>query len=135
MDFNQQDAQTSSIKEPNMLPLIDVMLVLLVIVLITSPLLTKALNVDVSNGQAQAVQSAQLTLSINDKGTWLVNGQALNQAQVRHYLTEQAEQTDLSVHLNVGSKTQYQDVHGLMSLLNELNIDKVSFAKQDEQKK
>ncbi|WP_052262744.1 ExbD/TolR family protein [Pseudoalteromonas luteoviolacea] len=135
MDFNQQDVQTPSIKEPNMLPLIDVMLVLLVIVLITSPLLTKALNVDVSNGQAQAVQPAQLTLSINDKGTWRVNGQALNQAQVRYYLIEQAEQTDLSVHLNVGSKTQYQDVHSLMSLLNELSIDKVSFAKQEEQKK
>ncbi|KZN66084.1 hypothetical protein N473_10975 [Pseudoalteromonas luteoviolacea CPMOR-1] len=135
MDFNQQDAQTPNIKEPNMLPLIDVMLVLLVIVLITSPLLTKTLNVDVSNGQAQVVQSAQLTLSINDNGTWLLNGQALNQTQVRHYLTEQAEQADLSVHLNVGSKTQYQDVHSLMSLLNELNIDKVSFAKQDEQKK
>lgn len=63
--------------EMNVVPYIDVMLVLLVIFMITAPLLTTGVEVDLPNSAAKPVnpekQSDPLVLSVNSIGEWFLN--------------------------------------------------------------
>lgn len=63
--------------EMNVVPYIDVMLVLLVIFMITAPLLTTGVEVDLPNSSAKPVnpdkQADPLVLSINAVGEWFLN--------------------------------------------------------------
>lgn len=63
--------------EMNVVPYIDVMLVLLVIFMITAPLLTTGVEVDLPNSSAKPVnpekQSDPLILSVNGIGEWFLN--------------------------------------------------------------
>jgi biopolymer transport protein TolR len=63
--------------EMNVVPYIDVMLVLLVIFMITAPLLTTGVEVDLPNSDAKPVepekQSDPIVLSINNFGEWFLN--------------------------------------------------------------
>src|ERR1700694_5205502 len=69
----------------NMTPLIDVMLVLLVIFIITAPLLTHAIRLDLPKGDsAPARQTPQtITLSIDDAGRLYWNGKPASLEAVR----------------------------------------------------
>lgn len=63
--------------EMNVVPYIDVMLVLLVIFMITAPLLTTGVEVDLPNSNAKPVnpekQSDPLVLSVSGIGEWFLN--------------------------------------------------------------
>lgn len=75
--YQSRRRRSALMSEMNVVPYIDVMLVLLVIFMITAPLLTTGVEVDLPNGDAKAVdpqkQSNPLVLSINDIGQWFLN--------------------------------------------------------------
>ena len=60
----------------NVVPYIDVMLVLLVIFMITTPLLTEGVKVDLPRAAAQALEAKQaepLVISVNEDGSYYLN--------------------------------------------------------------
>lgn len=60
----------------NVVPYIDVMLVLLVIFMITTPLLSQGVNVDLPQAKAQAIMPKEkepLIISIDSKGNYYLN--------------------------------------------------------------
>jgi len=62
--------------EINVVPYIDVMLVLLIIFMITAPLLTQGINVDLPKAPAQALENQKdepLVLSIDKEGRFFLN--------------------------------------------------------------
>ena len=62
--------------EINVVPYIDVMLVLLIIFMITAPLLTQGINVDLPKANAQALENQKdepLVLSIDKEGRFFLN--------------------------------------------------------------
>ncbi len=62
--------------EINVVPYIDVMLVLLVIFMITAPLLTQGVNVDLPTAQSKALSSKQkepIIVSVDSKGHYYLN--------------------------------------------------------------
>ena len=62
--------------EINVVPYIDVMLVLLVIFMITAPLLTQGINVDLPNAPASPLDAGQnepLVLSVDSQGQYYLN--------------------------------------------------------------
>lgn len=66
------------VAEINVVPYIDVMLVLLVIFMITAPLLTTGVEIDLPDADAKPVETdtenqEPLILSINDQGEWFLN--------------------------------------------------------------
>jgi len=70
------DRATRPVAEINMIPLIDVMLVLLVIFMITAPLLTHAVKVELprASSQRNAHERNSIHLSINRDGVVYWNG-------------------------------------------------------------
>lgn len=66
------------VAEINVVPYIDVMLVLLVIFMITAPLLQTGVEIDLPDASATPIASAEgtqepLILSVDDKGQWYLN--------------------------------------------------------------
>jgi biopolymer transport protein TolR len=64
------------IAEINVVPYIDVMLVLLVIFMITAPILTQGVTVDLPKAQSQAVETTDrepIIVSVNSSGEYFLN--------------------------------------------------------------
>ena len=70
-NFNRNTSRTNNpISEINVTPFVDVMLVLLIIFMVTAPLLTVGVQVDLPESAADSLPDDQepLTISINSKG-------------------------------------------------------------------
>lgn len=62
--------------EINVVPLIDVMLVLLIVFMITAPLITQGIKVDLPQADAEPVENDDeitLVVSINDEGNYFIS--------------------------------------------------------------
>ena len=70
MAFNFNRSKKEPMSEINVTPFVDVMLVLLIIFMVTAPLLTVGVQVDLPESAADSLPDDQepLTLSINSKG-------------------------------------------------------------------
>lgn len=79
MAFGTQDDTDDVMNEINMTPLVDVMLVLLIIFMVTAPLLTQGVKVDLPDAAAQAIDPADLqnrpplVLSVDRQGRLYLN--------------------------------------------------------------
>jgi len=99
------------VAEINMIPLIDVMLVLLVIFIVTAPLLTHAVKIDLPRAQAQAIseKTEPVTLAIDDEGRLFWNNQPVDRATLSRELTQVAQRhPQPALHVRADRDTRYQ---------------------------
>jgi len=63
--------------EINVTPMVDVMLVLLIIFMVSAPLLTVGVTIDLTQTKAKSLDQDKepLTISVSDKGVWLQNSE------------------------------------------------------------
>lgn len=76
MKLTKKFRKRSAISEINVVPYIDVMLVLLVIFMITTPLLSQGINVDLPEAQAQPIthkQQEPIIVSVDAQGLYYLN--------------------------------------------------------------
>lgn len=111
--FGDRGAGTRPMAEINMIPLIDVMLVLLVIFIITAPLFTHAVRIDLP--QASSVPNLtrvdHVELAINADGRIHWNGEPVDRAGLRARLAAAAAQAPQpEIHLRADRTTQYQAI-------------------------
>lgn len=74
--LNKRVRAKNPIAEINVVPYIDVMLVLLVIFMITAPILTQGVTVDLPKAQSQAVETTDrepIIVSVNHAGEYFLN--------------------------------------------------------------
>ena len=128
--FDQRGAG-QPMSEINTTPLVDVMLVLLVIFIITAPLLTHSINLDLPNAQApaSAEKPETITLSIDGSGTIFWNEERLaDPAQLEARLAQAARrQPQPELHLRADRETRYQKIAELMSSAQRAGIAKIGF--------
>ena len=84
----RQGSETAPMAEINMIPLIDVMLVLLVIFIVTAPLLTHAVKLDLpkASSQPNLTTPDHVALSIAADGTLFWNGERVERRTLRERL-------------------------------------------------
>ena len=120
--------------EINVVPYIDVMLVLLVIFMVTAPMLMQGVEVDLPDADAAPVkdQDAEpLIVSINDRGELFLNlganeKQALELATIRQRVAAVLRRTPGKPVLVWGDqKVAYGDVVVVMTALQEAGAPKV----------
>jgi biopolymer transport protein TolR len=72
-------SQNSSISQINVVPLVDVMLVLLVIFMVAAPILQQGVSVELPQAKAGALsgEEEQLVVTIDKKGTIFLNDNAI----------------------------------------------------------
>ncbi len=118
------------VAEINMIPLIDVMLVLLVIFIITAPLLTHAVKIDLprASHQLNVVQRENVHLSIDAAGVVHWNGEALDEGAWRARMAAAAKlEPQPEMHLRADGDLAYQRVVTVMADAARAGLTRIGF--------
>jgi biopolymer transport protein ExbD len=116
--------------EINMTPLIDVMLVLLVIFIITAPLFTHAIRLDLPKVSSQAVRETPetITLSIDGAGKLYWNDKPIALEQMRgQFVTEGKRAEPPEIHLRASKDTRYDVIAQVMGAAQSAGLNKIGF--------
>lgn len=132
MSFGSMQAgdDNAPLAEINMVPLIDVMLVLLVIFLVTAPLLTNAVKVDlpraVSTPTITKPETVQLSIDAASLVYW--NGQLVDATGLNQQLqTAAALQPQPELHIRAERTTPYEKVAQIMSDAASAGVARIGF--------
>ena len=116
--------------EINMVPLIDVMLVLLVIFIITAPLLTHSVKIDLPKATSKPNQTKpdNIQLGIKASGEIFWNGENVDKAALSTRMTTAAAiDPQPEIHIRADSTTEYQKVAEVMSAAARAGLVKIGF--------
>jgi len=133
-NFAKGGTQTPT-AEINMVPLIDVMLVLLVIFIITAPLLTHAVKVDLPrvSSQPNQTQPDNIQLAIRTAGELYWNGEPIELAALSARLQQEAgKDPQPELHIRADRSTEYQHVARVLGLAARAGLTKVGFVSDPE---
>ena len=127
----RQDAPPMS--EINVTPLVDVMLVLLVIFMLTAPLLTSAVRLDLPSADAPpaAAAPAPLTLALDAKGALFLNDRPVTSEQLRERLQDAARlNPETELQLRADQALAYGKVVEVMALAQKAGLLRIGFVAQ-----
>lgn len=129
------DKNTEPMGEINVTPLVDVMLVLLIIFMVTAPLLTQGVNVELPKTDAPPMQQniEPLVVSIDRKGDIYLQKARIELAQLAPRIKAIREQKkDLPVFVRGDARTPYEYVARVMGALSAAGIEKVGLVTDPE---
>jgi biopolymer transport protein ExbD len=121
--------------EINMIPLIDVMLVLLVIFIITAPLLTHAVKVDLpkASSQANPTQPDNVQLAIDEGGVVYWNGEVVDRSGWRSRMDASAAiRPQPEVHIRADGGVAYRRVAEVMADASRAGLARIGFISAPE---
>ena len=129
MAFNLKRSEREPMSEINVTPFVDVMLVLLIIFMVTAPLLTVGVQVDLPESAADSLPDDQepLTLSINSKGEiYIQEHQVTYQKMVPKLLAIAKNRTDTRIYVRGDKNINYGRVLEVMGKLSGSGFTKVA---------
>jgi biopolymer transport protein ExbD len=128
--FQPRDEPFRPISDINVTPLVDVTLVLLIVFIITAPLLTYAIKLELPDARSSpaAAPPAAVTLSIDAAGTLYWNGSALGPAALEERLKQAAGQVPQpELHLRADRSARYEFVARTLASAQQAGIRHIGF--------
>jgi len=122
-----------TMSEINVTPFVDVMLVLLVIFMVTAPMMTQGMMVQLPKAEANSLPQSekQLNLSITEDGQFYINKEPLTISEMRTKLNALAQvSSDRDVLINADGRVPYQKVAELMSIATQAGFTKIGMITQ-----
>ena len=117
----------------NVVPYIDVMLVLLVIFMVTAPMTNPGVVELPRVGQDLKQQNTPITVSVKKDGSLEMEGKKIKADALLIELNQALEKNpELSVGIAADKKTQYENVITIMDLLKQNQIHKVGLLLKPE---
>jgi biopolymer transport protein TolR len=129
--------------EINVVPYIDVMLVLLVIFMVTAPLLQQGVEVDLPKADAKPLPTDQpkpLILRVDQQGNYYLNlaenpGKPMDDVSMQAFVTEQLRRNpSLPVMVGADKSVDYGTVTTAMVLLQKAGVPKVGLLTETPKK-
>ena len=116
----------------NTTPLIDVMLVLLIMFIITIPIQTHAvkldLPVDQPTNQPPPVDPVKNKIVITPQGAILWNGETVDQVRLRQYLDISQTMNPIpELHLQPDPQARYELVDEVLAVTKQASVEKMGF--------
>lgn len=135
MSFGRLERTKGSLpmSDINMTPLVDVMLVLVVIFIITAPLMTSAIKLDLPKTEAAKPVDAPKSVSIvvDKTGQIFINDQAASLAQLAESLSKTAQVSkDTEVQLRADEAVPYGKVVEVMGAAQKAGLSRIGFIAQ-----
>jgi biopolymer transport protein ExbD len=121
--------------EINMVPLIDVMLVLLVIFIITAPLLTQAVKLELPKASSQVndLRPDKVEFAIDAAGLLYWNGEAVPRAEASRRLELEGKKVPQpEIHLKADQSVAYRFVAQTLADASRAGLTKVGFVSEPE---
>jgi biopolymer transport protein ExbD len=119
----------------NMVPLIDVMLVLLVIFIITAPLLTNAVKLELpkASSQVNELRPDKIEFAIDAAGQLYWNGEPVARVDAaQRFVLEARKNPQPEVHLRADQNVAYRTVAQTLADASKAGLTKVGFVSEPE---
>ena len=116
--------------EINMTPLIDVMLVLLVIFMITAPLMTSSLPLELpkSDAPASSEPPGAMSIAVNAQGQFFLDDQPLSDAQLAQRLAETGGRNpEAELQIRADKAVPYGRVADLLNAIQKAGLTRIGF--------
>lgn len=116
--------------EINIVPLVDVMMVLLVIFIVTAPLLSHSVVIDLPKARSAPIteEPQVVTLSMDNQGLLFWNGERLAESELEPRLQGAAQQQPQpELRLRADQATPYQHLATVMSAAARAGLRRVGF--------
>ena len=122
--------------EINVVPLVDVMLVLLVIFIIAAPLLTHTVRVDLPKASSApvAIQTEPVVLAIRTDGRFYWNGRAVMRGELgARFAREARKQPQPELHIEADRLVPYETMAQVMSEAAKSGLTRIGFVTDPSQ--
>jgi biopolymer transport protein TolR len=125
------------VSDINVTPLVDVMLVLLIIFMVTAPMMTQGLNVDLPETTAKSLRQEEkpIVVTVSKEGEISINNVTL----VRSVLVQELQKSylankDQPIFLNADKNVAYGRVVTVMSDIKSVGFDKIGMITKPPEK-
>ncbi len=140
MSFGRLERTQSSkpMSDINMTPLIDVMLVLVVIFIITAPLMTSAIKLDLPKTEAAKPAEAPkfVAIVVDKAGQIFLNDQVTSLTQLADSLAKSAQASkDTEVQLRADEAVPYGKVVEVMGVAQKAGLNRIGFVAEPKSAK
>jgi biopolymer transport protein TolR len=126
------------VSEINVTPLVDVMLVLLIIFMVTAPMMTQGLNIDLPETTSKSLRQEEkpIVVTIDKDGKISIN----NVVQVRALMIQELEKNyamnkKQPIFLRADKNVPYGIVVGVMADIKAVGFDKIGMITKPSEKK
>ena len=135
MAFGSFDRKNASapMAEINMVPLIDVVLVLLVIFIVTAPLLTNAVKLDLpkATSNADVQKPDKVEFAIDGTGSLFWNGERLSREEAaQRFADEGKKRPQPEIYLRADQNVPYRYVAEMLADASKAGLSKVAFVSE-----
>jgi biopolymer transport protein ExbD len=132
MQTTSDNSSGEPMLDVNVTPLIDVMLVLLIMFIITIPIQTHAVKLDLPVNQPQntppPINPVKNVLSINAQDQVLWNGTPVSMDQLRSYLDTTQQMNPIpELHLQPDATARYEVVDQVLAVTKKAHVQKMGF--------
>tara|TARA_Y100001978_G_scaffold61014_1_gene54885 strand:- start:385 stop:786 length:402 start_codon:yes stop_codon:yes gene_type:complete len=118
-----------SISEINVTPFVDVMLVLLIIFMVTAPLLTAGIKINLPESASvlKNEKNDPVTVSMNSKGEIYIQKKKISSNElIKKLIALKGQNKDLKIYIKGDKNLNYGKIMDLMSFINKSGFKKVA---------
>lgn len=138
MAFSNSEDQGDVMSEINMVPLIDIMLVLLIIFIITVPVIKQSINIALPQVDETVTEKPKepqppINLGIAADGAYFIDTTPISDTDLEALLAEKGkEQEPPSLHISGDKDVRYERIALAMEIARRSNLQKIAFVTDPE---
>ena len=135
MAFGRLDDHDEPMAEMNVIPLVDVMLVLLVVFIVAAPVITHSVTLDLpkASSERQADDPESVTLSLDKAGQLYLDDKPVSQQRLESVLIQaRRDNDDLVVYLRADQSVPYRLIARAMATVKTAGIERLGFVSEPD---
>ena len=134
MGFQLGEDHDSGMNEMNLIPLIDIMLVLMIIFLVTATVANPSipLTLPKTTAEIQPPPQKPITINVNQQGELAWNAEVVSLDELEQRFQDQAKQSvQPTIVLRADKESKYDTVAQVMSRASEAGLTDIAFASEN----
>ena len=132
--FSLGTISVSSEPEINLIPFIDVLLVVLIFLMISTTFTRYqelAITLPTASGIESQVENKQVHIAVSRDGRFAINGKVTNQSQLSNAITQLGSKDgNLQVNIDADAKAPHQSVMTALEAARDANLSNIVFSSQ-----
>lgn len=131
MAFSLGDGEQDGMNEMNLIPLIDIMLVLMIIFLVTATVANPSipLTLPTASAEVQPLEENSVTISIDAKNNVAWNGEVVSLDELKKRFVEASKSENKpSITLDADENSKYNTTAQVLSGASEVGLTNIAFA-------
>jgi biopolymer transport protein ExbD len=119
--------------EINLIPFIDVLLVVLIFLMISTTFTRYqelAITLPTANGAASQVEVKQIHIAVSRDGRFAINGKVTDRTQLSSLLSNLNKDNTIQVNIDADARAPYQSVMSALEAARDANLTNIVFSSQ-----